>query len=184
MTGSFGSPGKSNPFQPAPFVNDDMETVAAAFQAAFKTVMDQYLDDDQRDKLMQWVTTIAVEGKPWMWISPDGQELLLDLVMVDEFYRDFVMTLTFTFLARWAEANVKFTGLTDALSWGTAADSTEDGKDDLVLMPRVIRDRLISQADVKKYLAANKWVVTLMLIKLFVVPGLGSGNTSTAGSKS
>jgi hypothetical protein len=176
--------GKTNPFAPVEFVNDDMEIIAGAFHSAFKTVMDQYLDEGQRDKLNQWVTTIAVEGKPWMWTSGDGQALLLDLVMVDEFYRDFVMALTFLFFARWGEAGVKFTGLVDTLSWGTAADTPESEEMDLVLMPRVIRDRLVSQTDVKKYLAANKWVVTLMLIKLFVVPGVTSGNTTKPVSTS
>lgn len=175
MGSGFGSPGRGDsPFQPT-FVNDDMETVASAFHVAFKTVLGQYLDQEQRDKLMGWCITIAVEGKPWMWTSAEGQELLLDLVMVDEFYRDFVMTLTFMFFARWGEANVKFTGLVDTLSWGTAADNVNNDDKGLVLMPAAISDRLVSQADVKKYLAANKWVVTLMLIKLFV---MGDDSTS------
>lgn len=154
----------------ASFTNDDMETVAAAFQTAFKTVMNQYLSEEQRTKLMQWVTTVAVEGKPWIWTSADGQAILLDMVMVDEFYRDFVMTLTFVFFARWGEANVKFTGLVDTLSWGTASDTASNEDKSLILMPEDISTRLTGQVDVKRYLNANKWVVTLMLIKLFVVP--------------
>lgn len=159
-----------NQQQDVPFVNDDMETVAAAFQEAFKTVMSQYLDADQKVQLETFVTGLVVQEKPWMWASPEGADHLLDLVMVDEMIRDFVMSLTFVFFARWGEANVKFTGLTDALSWGTSADNVNNEDRQLVLMPEVIRSRLTQQSDVKKYLAANKWVVTLLLIKLFVVP--------------
>lgn len=155
---------------PTVFVNDDMETVAGAFQEAFKTVLAQYLNEEQLVAVKTFVTKVVVEEKPWMWSSPEGVEHLLDLVMVDELIRDFVMTLAFTFFARWGEASVKFTGLTDALSWGTSADNDNGDDRQLVLMPDVINSRLTQQADVKKYLAANKWVVTLLLIKLFVIP--------------
>lgn len=152
------------------FNNDDMETVASAFQTAFQTVMKQYLDENQSKAILAFVSSIAVEEKPWMWVSPEGQDHLLDKVMVPELIRDFVMSLTFTFFARWGEAKVKFTGLVDTLSWGTAADTVNNEDKQYVLMPEVISTRLTTQPDVKKYLAANKWVVTLMLIKLFVVP--------------
>jgi hypothetical protein len=155
---------------PNVFVNDDMETVAAAFQTAFNTVRAQYLNDDDQLAIMTFATKVVVEEKPWMWASPEGVDHLLDLVMVDELIRDFVMTLSFTFFARWGEANVKFTGLTDALSWGTSADNDNGDNRQLVVMPEVINSRLTQQDDVKKYLAANKWIVTLLLLKLFVIP--------------
>jgi hypothetical protein len=161
---------REQPVDPTVFVNDDMETVAGAFQEAFKTVLAQYLNEEQLVAVKTFVTKVVVEEKPWMWSSPEGVEHLLDLVMVDELIRDFVMTLAFTFFARWGEASVKFTGLTDALSWGTSADNDNGDDRQLVLMPDVINSRLTQQADVKKYLAANKWVVTLLLIKLFVIP--------------
>lgn len=154
---------------PNVFTNDDMEVVAGAFEAAIKTVLEQYRDEALREKLLMFINNIVVQEKPWVWVSPEGPAHLDDLFMVDEFTRDFIMLLTFTFFARWGEGKVKFTGLVDTLSWGCAAD--EDGEDKgYVLMSKDLSARLSPTDTVKKYLRANKWVVVAMLIKLFVKP--------------
>lgn len=153
------------------FDNDDMETVAGAFQVAITQTLAMYLDEAAREKIMMLCTKIVVEEKPWMWVSPEGVNHLDDLIMVEELTRDFIMALTFTFFSRWGEAKVKFTGLVDTLSWGCAVDNANAEDQSYVLMSKDLSARLSSQETVKKYLAANKWVVVMMLIKLFVLPG-------------
>lgn len=155
---------------PNEFTNDDMETVVGAFQAAIQQVTDQYRDEALREKALMLCNQIVVQEKPWMWTSPEGIDHIDDLFMVDEFNRDFIMLLTFTFFSRWGEANVKFTGLVDTLSWGCAADNEDEADKGFTLMSKDLSIRLSPQSTVKKYLRANKWIVVAMLIKLLVKP--------------
>ena len=168
-----------NAVDPDTFTNDDMETVQAAFEVAIKTVLDQYRDPALKEKLLLFIQNIVVQEKPWMWVSPEGQEHVVYLFMVDEFPRDFIMLLTYTFFSRWGEGKVKYTGLTDALSWGCAADNDDNVEKEYVLMSKDLSARLSPLDSVKKYLRANKWLAVAMLIKLFVAPSdLGESPSS------
>lgn len=97
-------------------------------------------------------------------VALDGIPDFVDLVFSTVVIRDIVLELQFEFFARWGEGESKITALVDSLSVSLGID---DKQSDYSAMPKAYRDHLANVSDVKEVLSNNKWLLTLVLLKLY-----------------
>lgn len=147
------------------FTMEDMEKAGDAITQAYDHVIGLYQDEEEKRKLVSWTMSLLVSHKPYMMVTSEGLTALRDEVFGSALIRDFVLALTYQFFARWAGGKQKFTELTDRLSQGTSTDFYHQR---YTATPQEISQRLTSQEDALAILAHNKWLVTLLVAKIFI----------------
>ncbi|SAK59266.1 hypothetical protein AWB81_01817 [Caballeronia arationis] len=127
------------------------------------------MSEERYGKLSKFVYSMVLAEKPYMIASPKGVQHAIELVFEDEVIRDFVFTLGFTFLARWGGLG-RYSELVQALAFAVSGDGNPvRGQESLVMMPAEIGDLLPDPEGVLTLLQQNKWLVTLLMIQLFVL---------------
>lgn len=128
------------------------------------------MSDERSSKLSKFVYSMVLAEKPYMLASPKGVQHAIELVFEDEVIRDFVFTLGFTFLARWG-GSARYFELVQALAFAVSGDGNpvRGQQESLVMMPVEIADLLPDPEGVQTLLQQNKWLVTLLMIQLFVL---------------
>jgi hypothetical protein len=150
--------------------NELIET-GEVFVASIEHVLanSKRMSEERYAKLSKFLYSMVLAEKPYMIASPKGVQHAIELVMEDEVIRDFVFTLGFTFLARWGGSG-RYVELVQALAFAVSGDGNPvRGQDSLVMMPVDIADLLPDPDGVLDLLQQNKWLVTLLMIQLFVL---------------
>lgn len=142
---------------------EQMIEAAAIFQDAVQFVLQHYGKEVQ-DKVKGFVSLIILQEKPYLMVTPDGLSRMIALVFSDETYRDFVLTLYFTFASRWGMTMSLYQGLVANLAQG-ACPAMERS---LNAMPSDMASRLSTYNDAAQLLEANTWLTMLLMLQLFV----------------
>lgn len=142
---------------------EQMIEAAAIFQDAVQFVLQRYGKEIQ-DKVKGFVSLIILQEKPYLMVTPEGLGRMIGLVFSDETYRDFVLTLHFTFASRWGMTMSLYRGLVANLAQG--ACPVMEGS--LNAMPTDMASRLSTYTDAAQLLEANTWLTMLIMLQLFV----------------
>jgi hypothetical protein len=140
-----------------------MIEAAAIFQDAVQFVLQRF-GKETKDKVRGFVSLIVLQEKPYLMVTPDGLSRMINLVFSDEAYRDFVLTLHFTFASRWGMTMSLYQGLVANLAQG-ACPAMEGS---LNAMPADMASRLSTYTDAAQLLEANPWLSMLLMLQLFV----------------
>ncbi len=143
---------------------EQMVIVAETFQESLQHVLSNYLGETKTD-IQLFVAEIVLKNKPYMLVTEEGLQHAVNLVFTNEQHRDFIFTLAFTFFARWGESDMHVTGLAENLARGT---SQVHHNLEYNAVPDQLTMRLSTMEDTKLLLEANKWLMIVFLLQLFI----------------
>jgi len=142
---------------------DSMIVAAEVFQDSLNHVLGNLVGDSKLS-IKEFIINILLFQKPYMLVTPEGLSVAIDLVFTKEEYRDFIFNLHYVFFSRYGNGINELTGLIENLSRGLSFNSNDSNN----FMPKEITSRLASQDSVYSLLLNNKWLITLLLIPLFI----------------
>lgn len=142
----------------------DMQEVEAIFLQSLDLSMGRYIEEARVKTVQEFILRLTYDFKPAWIMSPSGIGNIINYVFQSEIHTDFIQTLTFNFLSRWAGAAERYEMLIDALSMAVSVDKA--GNDSAT--PGVYSARLTTKEDVFTTLRSNKWLTTILLIILYV----------------
>lgn len=149
------------------FSNGDMEVVVAAMHEAYSHTRAEFdTDPVLRGEVESFITHFLLSYQVASITMTSSLDTLVREIFGNKTVRDFVLTLQFNFFARWGEAAVNFTSLTDSLSYGVSMSGEEQAQ--FCLVPKQLREAVPSQSEVRDLLNSNKWLVTLLVMKTAV----------------
>jgi hypothetical protein len=142
---------------------EQMMIVGETFVDSFQFVISNYLPDS-KISIKQFITELVLKNKSYMLVSHEGVPYASNLIFSDESHRDFIMTLHFTFFARWGHLDKDVDGLISNLARGASMMNVRQ----LNAMPSDINTRLTDIETTKSLLDANRWLIVILLIMLFI----------------
>lgn len=150
----------------------EMIEVADVFQGSFAHVMSNIIGD-AKPVIQNFVTSVVLQEKPYLLVTPEGLTHAINLVFTQEAHRDFIFNLTFVFFSRWGGNEDAVQGLIANVARGATQTYIDNKKqtymDQLCAIPKEISTRLSAYSDVAALLTANKWLLMLLLLQLFIV---------------
>ncbi len=142
-----------------------MNVVGQTFVSAVDHCLSTHVGDTRR-ALMAFIMEIMMR-RSVMMVTPDGLKEASDLVFTSDLHRDFVQAITFAFYSRWGANEQQKTALLENLADGASGDvSSQEG---WIAVPKPVQDRMLPRHEITTLLGANRWLVVLLLIKLYVV---------------
>lgn len=144
---------------------EQMVTAAETFQGAFSHAMSNYVGES-KVSMQRYVAALILQEKPYMLVGPEGVERAIDLVFSNEPHRDFIFMLTYTFFARFGEGRNPSEDLAASLARGLVMSNAGGGA--MSAIPEAMRVRLPNLSEVQSLLKDNHWLMTVLLIQLFV----------------
>ena len=142
-----------------------MVVAAETFQVAYEQVVSKY-QNEAKQSILTLITEIAVLHKPYMVATAKGPEELTNLVFGNEGTRDFILSLSYSFFARFQEGNDPCLGLAASLTRGLILNSLGAK----TFIPDVIVNGNLNARDTEELLGSNQWLMTWLMIQLFVTP--------------
>jgi len=155
--------------------------IGDAMRSAFDHVSQSFTQKESTDKIQAWVN-FFLDGDnfiPNVLMSSNNIEVLSGQVFRDVVIYNFVSMLTFSFFSRAELTDISFKAYCQTLSTAIAVD-TDRGNS---YVPNELSMRGMKSDEVSSVLLNNKWLVTLLTLKLFVRPAKQkqhAGNTVTA----
>lgn len=142
----------------------DMIGIADVFIGAYEHVVSNFtLDKQQLAK--RFTAELVMQQIPYMMITPEGVANLQGLVFGHADNRDFIMTLTFVTFARLGCDEEFVHELAKILARGlTVPVYAKDSN----MIPDEINSRLAKYDDVVGVLRSNLWIITILLMQLFI----------------
>lgn len=145
---------------------EEMREVATVFQGAYEHTITNFVGSEIKAAALQFVAGIVLSEKPYMLVTEEGFARAVLMVFSNEVARDFVLMLGFTFFSRWGGSQEQYVQLIENLSYGAGH---VDGAGEYAGMPVPISQRLTSAQEAAALLQANRWLVVLLLMQLFLV---------------
>lgn len=142
---------------------EDMVSVAETLVGGYEHVLGIYTQS-QRDSASRFTAELVMRELPFMLVTPEGAARVQGMVFSHPENRDFIMTLTHVLFARLGGDDTFLEGLCNTLARGIAMPK----KADHCLVPEDIRERLSTTEDVVLVLKDNLWLVTILLMQLFI----------------
>ena len=143
-----------------------MIDVANTFQDAYAHVLNNLEGLSVKPTVISFTAGVVLTEKPYMLVTEEGIQRAIGLVFSREDIRDFVLTLTYTFFARWDAGPSSVRDLAENLAQGVGG--VVGGNIDLSAMPIEIQQRLMLRGDASELLQSNPWLMTLLLMQLFI----------------
>ena len=147
------------------FNTDDMELIGAAMQEAYTSTLSQY-GPSYTGEIQEFVINLLTREKYHAWTTLEGMKRIQEVVFGTELNYDFVLSLQFHFFSRWGQGPQKYDSLVSVLAQSISYEQRDEG---ISLIPKEIQDRLSNTQDAELILRNNKWMVTLLVFKLFIV---------------
>lgn len=144
-----------------------MLEVQEAVTDAFDHVMAQFIGESAtrvRSFLLQFTCSTSF----YMAFSPNEFKQLMDTIFTQSDVRDFVMRVTAAFHARFGDGHAQYNSLLETLTWAYNQKDPEPSLRGYMAIPEAIASRMPSREDVANLLKANKWLVTMALIHLYL----------------
>jgi hypothetical protein len=160
------------------FNADAMDTVRRVFVDSYNHVTAGVMSGGSREKILALIMNIVLREKPYLMCTPEGIKHIMDLIWTDEEHRNFILNLSFTFFARWGGTPANVQGLAICLAAGVSqipdwvveelAKNRERADTGTVAIPNELLMRMSSHEDAAGILENNKWLMTVLMINLFV----------------
>lgn len=151
--------------QPAitPLTTEQMVTAAETFQGAYEHALGNFVGE-AKASVVRFCASIILQEKPYMLVGAEGASHAVDLVFGNEGNRDFIFMLSYTFFARFGEGHDPVQQLSATLARGVTIPSGRE----MSIVPEALRVRLPQYQEVQSLLADNQWLMTLLLLQLFI----------------
>lgn len=143
-----------------------MIDVANTFQDAYAHVLNNLEGLSVKPAVIAFSAGMVLTEKPYMLVTEEGIQRAMTLVFGREDIRDFVLTLTYTFFARWDAGPSSMRDLAENLAQGVGG--VLGGNLDLSAIPAEIHQRLMPRSDAGELLQSNPWLMVLLLMQLFI----------------
>jgi hypothetical protein len=116
---------------------------------------------------IRFTAELTMKYLPWTLVTEDGKNAIQGAVFGREDNRDFILLLTHVFFARQG-GDEEFI---DALCKTLARSITVPNRvSKSTLMPEEIHSRLAKQEETIALLRSDLWMVTILLMQLFITP--------------
>lgn len=144
-----------------------MLDVQEAVTDAFEHVMAQFIGESAtrvRGFLLQFTCSTSF----YMAFSPNEFKQLMDTIFTQSDVRDFVMRVTSAFHARFGDGHAQYHSLLETLAWSYSQKDPDPAVKAYLAIPEAISSRMPSRDDIANTLKANKWLVTMALLHLYL----------------
>jgi len=149
---------------------EEMNNVAQVFvDAAYRYVIGN-MTGDTLAKVQEFVIRIVLQEKPYLLVTPEGLTHITKYVFGQKAHLDFVLSMEYAFFARWGGDDQDVIRLAQNLARGVSYSGGMTKE--LNSIPHVIYDRLLDYDDALKILQANKWLMIVLMMQLFITVGL------------
>lgn len=156
---------------------DNPIDVKAVFQDALKQTISNY-SDQARIEISMFIMHVCAQVRPYMLVTEAGAETMSDEVFLNDIRRDFVINLLFNFCPRLSftnNVNAEFKKLISALTFSLSisdktdqSGTTNQRYNDKSKLPTEIQTRLPTYDNIQALLDANKWLVMILLMALYI----------------
>lgn len=144
---------------------NEMNTVGHSFVSSVEHCLNSHVGETRR-ALTSFLMEVMMR-RSVMMVTPDGLKDLAELVFTQDLHRDFIQAVTFTFYARWGANDQQKDALIANLADGAAADTAM--QPGWIATPKAVQSRMAPRGEIIELLKANRWLVILLLMKLYVV---------------
>lgn len=144
---------------------EEMREAAGVFQESVEHVLKNQSAEGQKE-ITLFLANLVYKEKPYLLVTQEGLTHIMQLVWSQPNISDFVMTMSFTFFARWGHSEESVQGLCENLARGCAL-VVKDLKD-LNAVPAQMSERLADIDAARRLIQANKWLVIVLMAQLFV----------------
>lgn len=150
------------------------DTVKQIFVESFEQSINTY-GETERSVVAAFILNLCGRIRAYVIATKPGIELFSEQVFTTDTERDFILTLMFNFSTRLALSNIntKFNDIINALAFSLSPFNEEasNGRNKSsaeCMIPSEILDRMESESDIRSNLQNNKWMVIVLLIKLYI----------------
>jgi hypothetical protein len=143
---------------------EQMQEVAQTFIDSYAHVLANYIGET-KDNITKFTADIVLRHKSYMLVGYEGLPNITDIVFNNEEYRDFILTLHYTFFSRWGQNEATLRGLIGNLARGVGISNLLE----MNALPKPINSRLLFETTAVEILTANKWLIIILLLQLFIV---------------
>lgn len=158
-----------------------MLEVEATITDAYDHVMSQFIGENS-NRVRAFLISFTCSTSFYLAFTPQGFKQLLETVFGQADVREFVLRLSNSFHARFGDAHASYKSLLDTLVWSYNQREVADAaKTEYAAIPQEILTRLPLHADIQNLLVANKWLVTLAVLNLYLRMDKVSLGIATAG---
>lgn len=145
----------------------DMIDVGESFERALQHVLNNTLGTTYTN-VNGFIADQVLRTKPWMLMTDDGIKTSSETIFGNAELQDFMLELTYTFGAYWGASADKYNQLADVL--GTSVGIQVEG-----ILANEIKTRTATPERSIQRLQANRWLMVLILMHLFVEPAMVDG---------
>lgn len=151
--------------------NVNMDEVGEVLIGAVDSVLSNYETDDAV-KLTDFVDEFSGRWKITQFSTKDSLADLSKKTMGNPLYGGFMLEMTYQFIARWGRGE---DGLMDLARIVTLAIiQPYNGADDSML-PASLGERMLESGDFLRILKENRWLLIMLLIRVFYIQDTGDG---------
>ena len=149
--------------------------IKSVFKDALNQTISNYAEK-ARATISHMILHICAEVRPYMIVTEAGAETISEEIFTVEICRDFIFNLLFNFCPRLSFSNTEkeFSKLVSCLAFtlavgdrvGNINNRPNDG--DFNKLPEDISRRLPNHETINNLLEANKWLVMVLMISLYI----------------
>ena len=153
---------------------ENMSAVEVAFRDAYNHVLSHFPDTTRKNTIFRFVGTVTMQYSMYIAFTSDGLKSLIQDVFANNTVRDFVLKLTSSFMARLGANGNELSELTRTLAYSfcmlpsTTNKNDVNSSSDLLAIPEELKVRLPEYSDIEALLLANKWLITVSMISLYL----------------
>lgn len=116
----------------------------------------------EKNNVDAFIGNLVLRQLPSSVLTNEGIVSMTQTVFHDTEIRDFIFNLTNNFFTRLGGGDQAFEGIVDAICDGMLQNGN------YCALPEDIAKRLMDCKDIKNHLLGNKWLVTILLLMIFV----------------
>lgn len=149
---------------------EKMNAIEIAFRDAYDHTLSHFPDTPRRDTILKFVSGITMQYAMYLAFTSDGLVKMIKSVFGNDTVRDFTLRLTGAFFARLGVSERDASNLHEVLASAMCVfpATRVDVDKDIIAIPEELRMRLPEYEDVRSLLLANKWLVAIVMISLYL----------------
>lgn len=148
--------------------SDEMREAAQVFLDALQYTLGNMPTEGQVP-IKQFLAQLVIKEKPYLLVTQEGIAHAMELAWSNAAISDFLMRLSFAFFARLGHDDEFVDGLCGNLARGCALVARDP--QNLNAVPTAVAERLSDMAAATQLIRANRWLVVILMIQLFVTVG-------------
>lgn len=145
---------------------NNMRSVEMAFRDAYDHVMSNILGTKEKEEINLFLADVCAQLSIHMAFTTTGLPEMIQKVFRSLTVREFVFKLSMSFFARLGYSVDDRNQLVEILT--TAISVLPENGAETIAIPNLVKDNLPSYSDIRDLLAANNWLITVVMIGLYL----------------